>query len=511
MKEKELILKKNRELGAILEVSRVLTASFDLEKNLTSAMKTLSNLLDMQRGCVFLLDPVSEELRIAAAHGLTEDEIRRGKYRIGEGIVGMVIKSGSPMFVPDIGEEPKFLNRTGSRPQKKGISFISVPIKLKGETLGVLSVDRIYAEEHGGVDDDLRVLGIVASLIAQFVKLWGIYRKSEEEKESLRSQLKDRYNLPNIVGESEKFQAVIKSVLKVANTDATVLLLGESGTGKELIARTLHFQSKRAKGPFIAVNCAALPENLLEAELFGAEKGAFTGATSRRIGRFEMAQGGSIFLDEIGELSINLQAKLLRVLQERTFERVGSSKPIKANVRVITATNRNLAEEVKKGTFREDLYWRLNVIPIVLPPLRERKDDIPLLIDYYTERFNKAYRKNVRVSDEALKALMNYHWPGNVRELANMLERLIIMSDKETIELSDIPHSITKSQDVLPEVSPVTEKSSLKSEIVSLERERIIKALKENNYVQHKAAKALGITPRQLGYRIKKYHIDKML
>jgi Nif-specific regulatory protein len=506
MEEKELILKKNRELGAILEVSRVLTSSFDLEDNLTSVMGTLGSLLEMQRGCVFLPDPVYGELRIVAAHGLTGEEIRRGKYRIGEGIVGRVIESGEPMFVPDIGEEPKFLNRTASRPQKKGVSFICVPIKFKGSTLGVISVDRIYAEGHGDVDDDLRVLYIVASLIAQFVKLWETYREADRERESLRSQLRDRYSLPNIVGESEKFQAVLKSVTKVADTDASVLLLGESGTGKELIARTLHYESRRAKGPFVAVNCAALPESLLEVELFGCEKGAFTGATARRTGRFETAQGGSIFLDEIGELPLPLQAKLLRVLQERTFERVGSSKPIRADVRVITATNRNLLEAVRTGGFREDLYWRLNVVPIVLPPLRERKSDIPLLLDYYTEKFNGAYGKKVRLSEEAVGAFAAYHWPGNVRELANTLERLIIMSEKQVVGAGDIPYGIKHATVRAPEGQ--AEEASLTSEVVSLEKDRIVRALKENGFVQHRAASALGITPRQLGYRIKKYGID---
>jgi Nif-specific regulatory protein len=500
---------RNRELSAILETSKVLTASFDLEENLTSVMKTLGSLLEMQRGCVFLLDSRSGELKIVAAHGLTKEEIRRGKYRIGEGIVGRVIEGGEPMVIPNIGEEPMFLNRTGSRPKKEGVSFICVPIKLKDDVLGVISVDRIYAEEHGGVDDDLRVLSVVSSLIAQFVKLWETFRKTEEEKNSLKSQLKDRYSLPNIIGESDRFQAVLKTVMKVANTDATVLLLGESGTGKELIARTLHFQSRRSKAPFVAVNCAALPENLLEAELFGAEKGAFTGATSRRMGRFELAQGGTILLDEIGELPMAVQAKLLRVLQEHTFERVGSPNPITTDVRVVAATNRDLAKEIQKGTFREDLYWRLNVVPIVLPSLRERRADIPLLINYYAEKFRKAYKKSVPVSSEAMEALMDYAWPGNVRELANTLERIIIMTDKDAIEPSDLPYAVTHSQVSLDESSTIAGQGSLGSEVQSLERERIVRALEENGFVQQKAARALGITPRQLNYRMKKYGIEE--
>jgi Nif-specific regulatory protein len=505
--DSDLIIRKNRELRAILEVSRVLTASFELEENLTSVMKILGNLLEMQRGCVYLLDPITKELRIVAAQGLTKEEIKRGKYSIGEGIVGRVIRSGSPMFVPNIGEEPKFLNKTGSRPDKQGISFLCIPIELKGEILGVISADRIYAEEHGGVDDDTRVLSIVASLIAQSVKLWGNYRQVDEERETLRSQLRERYSLPNLIGESERFQSILKAVLKVSATDATVLLLGESGTGKELIARTIHYQSPRSKGPFVVVNCAALPDSLLEVELFGAEKGAFTGATAKRIGRFEIAERGTIFLDEIGELPLALQAKLLRVLQEKTFERVGSSLSLRADVRIIAATNKNLHEEVRQGKFREDLYWRLNVVSILLPSLRERTEDIPLLADYYLKKLNAQYGKGVKLSREVIDLMKKYRWPGNIRELANSIERLVIMTDKEILEGVDLPFNIVAESPV-SSVNMRPLDTSLESEVQYIERDRIVNALKAHNFIQSKAARSLGITPRQLGYRIRKYGID---
>lgn len=502
--------KKERELGAILEVSRVLTKSFDLQDNLTLVMKTLSSRLDMQRGSVFLLEPGTGMLRIAAAHGLTRNEREKGRYRLGEGVVGRVFETRAPMFVPDIGDEPMFLNRTGSRPVKSGISFLSIPIRLKGEALGVISVDRIYAEEHGGVDDDLRVLDIVASLIAQFVKLWEAYREAESERTTLRRELGKRYSLPNLIGESPGFQAVLKSVLKVAATDATVLVLGESGTGKELIAQSLHWQSPRSARPFVAVNCAALPDNLIETELFGCERGAFTGATARRTGRFEMARGGSIFLDEIGEIPIELQGKLLRVLQEHTFERVGSSSSIDADVRIIAATNKDLVEEIRRGKFREDLYWRLNVVPVMLPPLRERKEDIPLLAEHFVDSFNRSYGKSVSLSVEAMDALALCAWPGNIRELANTLERIIIMNETGIISPDDLPYSARRGP-----AGPGTYAAfgpagggSLRSEVVSLEKDRIINALKETGYVRQRAARALGITPRQLVYRIKKYGIS---
>lgn len=498
------------ELEAILEVGKVLTSSFDLEQNLSAAMKILSSLLEMQRGCVYLLDRDTKALRIVAAFGLSQEEIKRGRYRVGEGIVGRVIESGSPVFVPNIGEELMFLNRTGSRPEKNGISFLSMPIRLKDETLGLISVDRIYSEEHGDEEDDLRVLRIVASLIAQFVRLWENYKQVENERETLRAELKDKFSLPNLVGESERFQAVLKAVYKAAGTDATVLLLGESGTGKELIARTLHYQSRRAKGPFVAVNCAALPENLLEAELFGCEKGAFTGATARRMGRFEISGGGTIFLDEIAELSFGIQAKLLRVLQEHAFERVGSSATIKADVRVIAATNKDLEAEVRKGRFREDLYWRLNVIPVVLPPLRQRAEDIPLLAAFYLKKFNGAYGKKFSVSAGAMESLVAYAWPGNVRELANTLERIVIMAEGDVIGRKDLPYNITGGGlDAPPndaEKHPGAD-ITLPGEVGMIERARIVKALEENGMVRHKAARALGLTPRQIGYKIRKYGI----
>lgn len=496
--------KDNRELAALFEVSKVLTSSFDLEKNLYSVMEILSKKLDMTRGCVFLLDKKTEEIRIIAAYGLTYEEIQRGKYRIGEGIVGKVIETGLPMFIPDIEKEPQFLNKTGSRPDKKGISFLCVPIKIEEEILGVISADRIYTVAQGDVDDDLRVLSIVASLIAQFLKLWENYKMIEDENLLLRIQLKDKYNFPNLIGQSPSFQSVLKTVMKVAATDATVLLFGESGTGKELIAKTIHFQSKRVKGPFVAINCAAIPENLLEAELFGSEKGAFTGAV-KRIGKFEQADGGTIFLDEVGELPISLQPKLLRVLQERTIEPLGSSKTIKVDVRIISATNKDLSEEIRKGNFREDLFWRLNVIPIYIPPLRERKEDIPLLIEYYLKNFCSIYKKSISIDEEALKMLVSYDWPGNVRELANTIERLVVMSESNVIRVHDLPDTVKGVYKIDPKLST---ELKLKTEIEEIERRRIVDALPKFNFNIRKTAKALGLTERQLNYRIKKYGIS---
>ena len=503
-KKTDQIARKNKELTAILEVSRVLTSSFDLEKNLSSVMSTLGGLLDLQRGCVFLLDPLSNELRIVASHGLTKQNIAKGKYRIGEGIVGRVLEQKSPVVIPNIGEEPLFLNKTGSRPEKDGISFLCVPIKFKREPLGVISVDRIYATEHGNVDDDLRVLKIVASLIAQFVKLWESFEEVEKEKEDLKRELKGKYSIENIIGQSDRMQEVFEAVHQVSPSKATVFLRGESGTGKELIAKAVHYMSPRSKGAFIKFNCASIPEGLLESELFGHEKGAFTGAIAARKGKFELADGGTIFLDEIGDLPILLQPKILRVLQEREFERVGGQKTIKVDIRIITATSRDLEKLVSQDRFREDLYFRLNVIPILLPPLNQRGEDIPVLIEYFLEKFNEENQRSVSLDKNSMQVFLDYDWPGNVRELENTIERLVVMSRTEKITAADLPISLSTRR---PKTT--TRSSGLTSNLKELEKVNIIEALEKTGWIQAKAARLLCITPRQIGYKIKKYGIEE--
>lgn len=497
------LVRENRILSAFLEVSRVLNSSFDLEKNLFRTMRILGDFLEMERGSVFLVDYNTRELKIVAAHGLTKEQIERGKYRIGEGIVGRVLEKGFPVVILNVGEEPLFLNKTGSRIEKNGISFLCVPIKFKGEPIGVLSADRIFKDSAITVDEDIRVLEIVASIIAQYVILWRHYRESEQERENLKLELRGRYSLPNIIGSSDKMQEVFEAVHRVAHSRATVILYGESGTGKELIAKSIHYMSPRAKWPFVKFNCASIPEGLLESELFGHEKGAFTGAITTRKGRFELANGGTILLDEIGDLSINLQPKILRVLQEREFERVGGDKIIKVDVRLIAATSRNLEELVSKGKFREDLYYRLNVVPIFLPPLRERREDIPLLIGHFVRRFNEENKKNVSISPEAIRVLIDYNWPGNIRELENTIERLVVMSTRNTIKPSDLPINLK-----LPAPKNILQKESLKTGIKEIEKSMILDALEKNGWVQAKAARLLGLTPRQIGYKIKKYNLQ---
>lgn len=496
------LVRENRILSALLEVSKVLNSSFDLEKNLSLTMRVLGDFLEMERGSIFLLDHKTKELRIIAAHGLTKEQIARGKYRIGEGIVGRVLEKGSPLVIPNMGEEPLFLNKTGSRIKREGISFLCVPIIFKGELIGVLSADRIFKDKTITVDEDIRVLEIVASIIAQYVILWKHYKETEQEKENLKLELKGKYSLPNIVASSDKMQEVFEAVHRVANSKATVILYGESGTGKELIAKAIHYMSPRTKGPFIKFNCAAIPEGLLESELFGHEKGAFTGAIIARKGKFELASGGTILLDEIGDLPITLQPKILRVLQEKEFERVGGERTIKVDVRLIAATSRNLEELMSKNKFREDLYYRLNVVPIFLPALKERKEDIPILVEHFLRRFNEENTKSVSISSDALRVLVDYNWPGNVRELENTIERMVIMSNREAITSSDLPINLK-----LLASKEVLNNESLKAGIEDIEKSSIITSLEQPGWVQAKVARMLGITSRQIGYKIKKYGI----
>ena len=367
--------RKIQELTTLYEVSHAMAATLDVKAVLNQVLEILSRKLEMNRGTFTLLDKATGHLGIMAAHGLTKEEIARGKYKIGEGVTGKVVERGEPMIIPDIGKEPLFLNRTRARGdiKRQNVSFICVPIKVKGETLGVLSVDRLFKDSDVAFEEDVRLLTIVASLAGQNLKIHQMIEKDKEklleEKRELQTELKGKYSLDNVVGTAKSMQEVYKAVQRVAPSRTTVMIRGESGTGKELIARAVHYNSPRAEKPFIKVSCAALPETLLESELFGHEKGSYTGASEMVKGRFELADGGTLFLDEIGDISLSTQVKLLRVLQEKKFERVGGVRTLAVDVRIIAATNRNLEKAIAEGKFREDLYYRLNVVPIFLPSL----------------------------------------------------------------------------------------------------------------------------------------------
>ncbi|MGB9623678.1 MAG: sigma 54-interacting transcriptional regulator, partial [Phycisphaerae bacterium] len=403
-----------RELSLLFEISQILDASLDLRDVLGPVLNALAARMGVARSTLTLVNKETGELSIAAAHGLSASQQERGRYRPGEGVTGRVVQTGRPAVVPRISEEPLFLNRTGARKRlrKKDISFICVPIKLGNEVIGALSADRLFAEDVS-LEEDVRLLSIIASMIAQAVRLRQTALEERqhllEDNVRLRDELKERFRPSNIVGNSRAMQAVYDLIAQVCKSDTTVLIRGESGTGKELVANAIHYNSPRASKPLVKVNCAALPESVLESELFGHEKGAFTGALAMRKGRFELAEGGTLFLDEIGDFSPATQIKLLRVLQEREFERVGGVTTIRADVRVIAATNRNLEALIESGKFRQDLYYRLNVFPIHIPPLRERKSDILLLADYFVEKYAKANHKAVRrISTPAIDMLMAY-------------------------------------------------------------------------------------------------------
>jgi len=502
---------KTIELTALYEISKLLGSSLNLKSNLRGVMRVLSEYLNMNRGTVALRD--GDEVSIVAAHGMSEDEIRKGRYKLGEGIIGRVAKLGSPIVIPNIGDEPLFLNKTGARKmiRRENVSFLCVPIKFKSEVLGVLSVDRLFETKGVSFEEDLRLLKIIASLMAQSVKLHMELERERvaflEEKESLTRQLKGRYRVENIIGQSDSMQEVFEAIHKVAPSKATVLLRGESGTGKELAAKAIHFMSPRAREPFIKFNCASIPEGLLESELFGHEKGAFTGAMSMRKGRFELADRGTIFLDEIGDLPLTLQPKILRVLQEKEFERVGGEKTIKVSVRLIAATSRDLETQVSSGKFREDLYYRLNVVPVYLPPLKERRVDIPVLAEYFLKKYNEENNKSARIAPEVLDALADYEWPGNVRELENTIERLVVMSTRKEIGLPDLPLNIRNRR--VRAAGAILTKDALPAAIADIEKAKILDALKNTGWVQAKAARLLGLTPRQIGYKIKRYRIEE--
>lgn len=500
--------KLSRDVEVLSDVARAFTETLNLEQTLKSILKTLDTHLKLQRGTITLFDPQSETIKTEIAHGVSKASQKMGTYKVGEGIVGRVFETGKEVVIPDIHKDPRFLAKTGSRPHAKGqrIAYFCVPIKLDGKTVGALSVDR-KAKSDDDFQSNVRLLEIITTMIAQALNLDRMIqsdkRQLASENERLRRELKGRFNIHNMVGTSNAMQEVYSLIDQVANSKATVLIRGESGTGKDLVAHAVHYNSLRSDKPFVKINCTALPETLLESELFGHEKGAFTGAIERKIGRFEMANGGTIFLDEIGDFSLNLQVKLLRVMQFKEFERLGGHETIKANVRIIVATNKDLEAEIKNGLFREDLYYRINVFPIFLPPLRERKNDVMLLADHFLEKYARENGKDInRISTPAIEMLTRYHWPGNIRELENCFERAVLLCNDDVIRSEHMPPSLQ-----MVKKSESSETRSFTEIIENKEKELIVDALKKTGGSQRKTAKDLGLTERILGYKIKKYNI----
>ncbi len=502
-------MKTIEEVTLLYEISKALNRHLDLRKSLYKVLDILSNTMGMVRGTVTILHPLRNEIFIEVAHGIPQTAIDSVKYKLGEGVTGRVIETGKGVAIPKISEEPLFLDRTDQRKikQNEELSFLCVPIKKDNNVIGALSVDRPYETAYP-LQEGKKILSVVATMVARHViNLETIRLEKErlrEENRRLKNELENRYRITNIIGNSNKMREVFQMISQVSRSNATVLIRGESGTGKELVANSIHYNSHRAQSPFVKVNCAALPATLIESELFGHEKGSFTGAVKQKMGKFELANKGTLFLDEIGSISLDVQANLLRVLQEKEFERVGGHKTIKTDVRIVAATNKNLEDAVEEGTFRGDLYYRLNVFPIYLPPLRERKTDVLLLADHFLEKYAKENNKEIkRFSTPAIDMLLAYHWPGNVRELENCIERSVLLCEEGVIHSYHLPPTLQtgKESDTLPSLS-------LEDAVASLEREMIIDALKNTRGNITQAAKSLKTTVRKFAYKAKKYGVE---
>ncbi|MDR0553314.1 MAG: sigma 54-interacting transcriptional regulator [Treponema sp.] len=521
------------ELELLFDIAR----TFDKHLELRTALGPLLSLLEcrvgLTWGMVTLLDRATGLLKIEEASGLNQEEKDRGLYRFGEGLVGRVFESGIAITVPDLSKETRFLNRAKSRTREDmvGLTYYCVPIHsggqgIAGPVIGTLSAERRINDANPAPQmiRDRTFLEKVSSIIADSAKLrerilreelrdsaamhGGAFFGDENGDEAERPRTGKRGGQITegsaIIGTDSAMRRMYEMIAQVAPSDATVLITGESGTGKELVAAEVHRLSKRAEATLVKINCAALPESIIESELFGHEKGAFTGALNRRKGHFERAHRGTIFLDEIGELPPQIQVKLLRVLQERELERVGGADTIKVDVRLIAATNRNLEEEVKAGRFREDLFYRLNVFPIHIPPLRERKSDIVLLADHFTEKYAEKNGKLIkRISTPAIDLLTTYSWPGNVRELENCIERAVILSTDSVVHSYNLPPSLQSA--VSTNTEPTT---TLEAALSRLEKELIVDALKIAEGNMAAAARRLGITDRQMGLRVHHYGIN---
>lgn len=487
-----------------------------------SVMEVLKDKMGIIRGMLVLFDKQDPgSLKISCGYRISDDAIKKGHYKVGEGIIGNTVLQGQTISVEDLSKESMYLNKLQiKRTTGAKISFISAPIKAGDNVLGVLAVEKPYSEFF---EDHVSTITLLGSLIAYRVR--SHQRREEETKKllteniELRKELKMEYSFKNIIGKSDAIRKVIERVKTVSGTLAPVLITGETGTGKELIAKILHFLSDRRDNKLVSVNCAAIPETLLESELFGYEKGAFTGANTNKKGKFELADGGTLFLDEIGDMPLNLQSKLLRAIQEKEIEPLGSEKTVKVDIRIITATNRNLKKQVEDGKFRADLYFRLNVVNIELPPLRERREDILLLADFFLRRFASSYSKQIDAIDSrAQEAFLNYAWPGNIRELENLIERAVIMSKGNVLDAGLFTEtlgadkgsaggSINLRELANREVSDSGQNGVFDIAVGKVEKALIEEALKKTNFNKLQTAQLLGINRNTLKAKMKKYGI----
>jgi len=508
----------------ILEAVQLAATSPDIEMTVGGILRLLAERLSLTKGRVLQKDFTDGRLHVSYAHGLSRHEIEQAVYAVGEGLTGRIFQTGRSVIVSESGQTVDFDAKTSARKVGGDIAYIAVPIVWNDGVVGVLAAQS-PPKSASELSSNHYVMQVMAAMIGQVLCIHRMVaaqiRQLRRENERLRRMDHEiDGGVHGIVGHSPALRRALEDASKAATSNATVMLIGESGCGKERFSRMIHLASERRDAPFVCINCAAIPNNLLESELFGYEKGSFTGATAMRKGTFELAAGGTLFLDEIGDMPVDLQAKLLRVLQERTVQRIGSSQEIPVDVRIICATNRQMEEAIKRGDFRLDLYYRLNVLPILLPPLRERKGDIELLALYFLARYNQKQRRNVTFSPASLKRLDGYEWPGNVRQLENFIERLVIMSDEELITpdgidammLMETPITIEGLKSANDdEMGPVVDRDDNYRPYRRVrhdDRDAIIDAMKKAQGNKTQAAKYLGLSTRQLHYRLNKLEIE---
>jgi Nif-specific regulatory protein len=527
---------KNKIQQVLIEISKIVTSSLDLDEIFQSIMATIERSLKLEKGSLVLYDESSETLRLVAAIGLSADEIDKGVYQLGEGVIGKVYESGEPVLIRSVANDPLFLNRVGYlnhfKNDPNNVSLLSAPVKREQSVIGVLSVFLVH-QKNMDTQTYLDFLQVVASIISQAVKIHhlvdDVKKEISRENVLLKRELKEKYKFGSIIGRSKNMEKLFEKIQLVSDSRASVLITGESGTGKEMIASAIHYNSNRSEKPFIKINCAAIPENLLESELFGHTKGSFTGAVTDKKGKFEIADGGTIFLDEIGEMDLNLQSKLLRVLQEKEIEAVGSLKVKKVDIRILAATNANLEALIAEKKFRSDLYYRLNVVNIHTPALRERTEDIPLLTIHFIEKYSKENNKNIKgFTREVQKLLALYPWPGNVRELENIIERAVVMTQNTMLDENDFSEITEKLASMNLPITKVTEDTAtdlsaglysmpnldaidgraLEVVVGEVEARLIQYALKKFRYTKTRVAKFLGINRNTLDKRIKELKIE---
>ncbi|WP_019024562.1 MULTISPECIES: sigma-54-dependent Fis family transcriptional regulator [unclassified Thioalkalivibrio] len=528
---------REQEITLLLEVAKLMGRSGDPDAAIYRILGMMSQLLGLNRGRVLLPDPDTGKLRIRHAYGLTDAERERGRYSLGEGVTGRVMKTGQIALIQDIDNEPEYLARAIDRatlPQET-VAYIAVPIVQDEHAIGVLGVHRLRRRSRQ-FQDDLNVLRVIASMIGQVLRINQLIAERTAELVSenryLKSALDTQGGQYGILGESPALKHVLKQVHRIADTQATVLITGDSGTGKEKVARMIHRISQRTARPFISLNCAAIPADLLESELFGHEKGAFTGASSAKTGKIALADGGTLFLDEIGDMPEALQSKILRVLQERVVQPIGGNRDIPVDVRIVAATHKNLQAAVNAGEFRLDLFYRLNVIPLHMPALRDRASDIRLLTRHFLDRFTHLHGWNVVLDERVLERLEAFDWPGNIRQLENVLERAVLLSSDGRITTALIDEILHEESRISPHEPSRTTSESFAQAVVNpaaiapnddaqrtsvvrpyqrvhaSEAERLLRAIEQSSGNKTRAALGLGLTPRQLRYRLKKLGIE---